>query len=294
MVVRPSFADSAAASYRVTGMDCASCAGKIEKAARSVPGVENVHVSTATQIMTITPAPPNLQDVERAVTGIGYHLHRIPGSDDHSDAAVPSSEPAHQKPAYRRALLIVVALNLGYGAIQMIGGFFSHSQAVKADALDFVGDGAITFLNVGAIAWSLAWRARAAFLQGIFLAILGIGVLAGTGFRILNETPPDVEMMGILGLIALLVNLTSAAVLIPHRSGDSNVRAVWLFSRNDAIGNLAVVLAAGLVHATGTRWPDLIVAALIAALFIHSASSIIADASRDLRPVLSADIKQRQ
>jgi len=275
--------EGTAVSYRVTGMDCASCAEKIERVARSFPSVQNVRVSIATQRMSMAPVPPNLHEIERAVEAIGYHLERISNSDDDAGGTSSTPDHTHQHPAYRRALLIVVALNLGYGAIQLAGGFLARSQAVKADALDFIGDGAITMLNVAAIGWSLALRARVALLQGIFLALLGIGVLGGVVFRVANETPPGVEMMGVLGLVALLVNLASAAVLIPHRSGDSNVRAVWLFSRNDALGNLAVVGAAALVYVTGSRWPDLIVAAAIAALFLHSAWSIIADARRDLR-----------
>ena len=121
-----------------------------------------------------------------------------------------------------------------------------------------------------AIGWSLAWRARAALIQGVFLGLLGIGVLANTAYRTLYLQTPGPELMGVLGMIALLVNVGAALVLLPHRSGDANVRAVWLFSRDDAIGNLAVVAAAALVAWTRTPWPDLIVAAVIAAHFLHS------------------------
>ncbi|WP_149536673.1 cation transporter [Siccirubricoccus phaeus] len=189
----------------------------------------------------------------------------------------------HITPGYRRALWIVVGLNVGYGLVEMVGGFVSGSQALKADALDFLGDGLITFLGLLAIGWSLAWRARSALIQGLFLGALGLGVLATTGYRVLVLNQPEAELMGLFGAIALVANVAAAAVLIPHRTGDANVRAVWLFSRNDAIGNLAVVVAAGLVWWTGTAWPDLAVAAVIAGLFLQSAWLIVRDARADLR-----------
>ena len=109
------------------------------------------------------------------------------------------------------------------------------------------------------------------------------GVLAATFYHVLVLNQPEAELMGLFGIVALVVNVLAAAVLIPHRTGDANVRAVWLFSRNDAIGNAAVVVAAGLVTWTGTVWPDLVVALVIAGLFLHSSWSIIRDARADLR-----------
>ncbi len=112
--------------------------------------------------------------------------------------------------------------------------------------------------------------------------MLGIGVLIVTAYRVLVIQQPEAEVMGILGLFAFGVNVAAAMVLIPHRHGDANVRAVWLFRRNDAIGNAAVVIAAVLVAWTQTPWPDLVVAVVIAALFLQSAWSIIRDANEDL------------
>ena len=270
--------------YRVTGMDCASCAAKIEKAARGV-GVEDVKVSTATQIMTLRTQPGRLAEVERAVTEIGYQLDRLdaPRASEASDDDELSKDLSHITPAYKRALWIVVALNVGYGLVEIVGGFLAGSQALKADALDFLGDGLITFLGLLAIGWSLLWRARSALIQGLFLGLLGLGVVASTIYRMIVQLPPEAELMGLFGIVALVVNVLAAAVLIPHRTGDANVRAVWLFSRNDAIGNAAVVVAAGLVTWTGTVWPDLVVALVIAGLFLHSSWSIIRDARADLR-----------
>lgn len=204
------------------------------------------------------------------------------GNDDDDDRI---QDYSHVTPAYRRALWIVVVLNVGYGLAEIVAGFVSGSQALKADALDFLGDGTITLLGLLAIGWSLVWRARSALLQGIFLGVLGLGILVTSAYRVFVLHQPEAEIMGLFGVIALVVNLASAWVLLPHRSGDANVRAVWLFSRNDAIGNVAVIIAAGLVAWTATPWPDLVVAVIIAGLFLQSSWAIIKDARRDLRTV---------
>lgn len=190
---------------------------------------------------------------------------------------------SHATAAYRRALWTVVILNLGMGAAEMVGGFVAGSQALKADALDFFGDGAITLLGLLALRWSAFWRSTSAFVQGLFLASLGIGVLISTAYRVFVHRTPEAETMGVFAMAALVVNVISTLFLVPHRTGDANARAVWLFSRNDALGNIAVIVAAGLVAITGTPWPDLVVAAVIASLFLHSAGSILADARRELR-----------
>ena len=260
--------------YRVGGMDCPACAAKIEQAVRAIDGVSAVRVSIASQLMTLDADVDAavLARVEQCVEDLGYHL----GTGTDAAAHTPGA-------GYRRALWIVVALNLGFGVIEMAGGVLAGSQALKADALDFVGDGLITFLGVLALGWPLVWRARSALLQGVFLGLLGIGVMVSTAYRVLVARQPDPEVMGLLGAAALVVNVAAAAVLIPHRSGDANVRAVWLFSRNDAIGNIAVIVAAGAVALTRHPWPDLAVAVVIAALFLHSSWSIIRDARTDLR-----------
>lgn len=272
------------ARYRVTGMDCPSCAAKIENATRKIEGVEEAKVSIASQVVTLLVVDPTTQlpAVEQAVTDLGYRLARV---GDQGQAADDDEicDLTHVQPAYKRALWIVVLLNVGYGLIEIVGGLLAGSQAVKADALDFIGDGLISFLGLIAIGWGLAARARAALLQGLFLVVLGVGVMINTGYRVFVLNQPEGELMGVFGVIALVVNVAAAMVLIPHRKGDANVRAVWLFSRNDAIGNAAVVFAAALVWWTRSPWPDLAVAAVIAALFLHSAWSIIAHARSDLR-----------
>ena len=186
-------------------------------------------------------------------------------------------------PAYRRALMIVIVLNLSMGVGEMIGGVLATSQSLKADALDFLGDGAITLVGLLALRWSPVWRAKTAWLQGVSLALLGLGVLGNAVYRSFVRDLPDAGVMGVLGGIALVVNVVSAVLLVPHRHGDANARAVWLFSRNDALGNVAVIAAAGLVGWTGTSWPDLVVAVVIASLFLHSSWEILVNARKELR-----------
>ncbi|MCA0377164.1 MAG: cation transporter [Gemmatimonadetes bacterium] len=261
---------STRAQYRVVGMDCADDAAELAAAVRAVPGIETVEVSVATGMLTATTAnPARFADAERAAAAAGYPLQS-------------ATTPAAVNPAYRRALWIVVLLNSGYGVVEAIAGFVSDSQALKADALDFLGDGAISFIGLLALAWPLQRRARVALAQGLFLGALGLGVIGSTIYRVLVQRQPEAEVMGLFGLIALAVNVAAAVALIPHRTGDANARAIWLFSRNDALGNLAVVVAAALVAWTASPWPDLVVAFVIAALFLQSAWSIVRDARREL------------
>ncbi len=266
--------------YRVTGMDCASCAAKIEKAVRAA-GVDNPHVSLASQILTLNvrPTDERLVAVVSAVSDAGYHLDLLRSEDE----ATEEPKPTHMTAGYRQALWIVIGLNVGYGIIEMVGGILSGSQALKADALDFLGDGLITSLGLFAIGWSIVWRARSALIQGVFLGVLGLGVVGTTTYRIFAGIPIEAGLMGMIALVALAVNVAAALVLVPHRAGDANVRAVWLFSRNDALGNAAVVVAAGLVAWSGSRWPDLIVAFVIAGLFLQSSWVIVRDALNDMR-----------
>ncbi len=191
---------------------------------------------------------------------------------------------AGHDPAYKRALWIVIVLNLGFGVVEMVGGFAAGSQALKADALDFIGDGSITLVGLLALGWPKRMRTRVALTQGWFLALLGIAVIAGAIWRAMNAVPPEADLMGGLGVAGLAVNVAAALALLRFReSGDAGARAIWLFSRNDALANVAVIIAAGLVAWLQSAWPDLMVAAVIAGLFLHSAGEIIRDAVVDLR-----------
>jgi len=191
---------------------------------------------------------------------------------------------AQHDPAYRRALIIVVVLNLGFGVCELVGGFVANSQALKADSLDFIGDGSISLLGLLALAWSARARAKVALTQGLFLGALGLAVIAYAFWRALHATLPQAELMGGIGIVALAVNVSAALVLSRFREGDANVRAIWLFSRNDAVANVAVIIAAGLVAWTDKAWPDLAVAGVIALLFLHSAFEIVRNARSELGP----------
>jgi Co/Zn/Cd efflux system component len=273
-----------AARFRVTGMDCSACAAKIEKVAKAQPGVLDVRVSIASgeMLLKLGDGSRGLADLESAVSGLGYSLTRLDRS-----GVDQTSNASHLAPGYKRALWIVVLLNAGYGTVELAGGLVAGSQAVKADALDFIGDGLISWLGLIAIGWGMSARAKAAYAQGVFLGFLGVGVVATTIFRVFVLHTPGAELMGLFGAVALVVNVLAAVALLPYRNGDANVRAVWLFSRNDAVGNLAVVIAAGLVAWTNSPWPDLVVAAVIAGLFLQSAFVIIRDARRDMDLVAS-------
>ena len=201
----------------------------------------------------------------------------------HSCACHGDEERAARDPAYRRALLIVIVLNIGFGLFELAGGFWAGSQALKADALDFLGDGSITFVGLLALGWATSTRARIAQVQGAFLGALGFSVLGLAIWRALNAIPPDAELMGGIGIAALAVNVTAAMALTPFREqGDAQARGIWLFSRNDAINNIAVVVAAALVFWFESAWPDIIVAAVIATIFLHSAWEIMRDAKSEL------------
>jgi cation diffusion facilitator family transporter len=190
---------------------------------------------------------------------------------------------AHADPAYRRALWLVVVLNLGFGLAEMVGGFLAGSQALKADSLDFIGDGSISLLGLLALAGSPRARGGIALAQGLFLGAMGVLVLAFAAWRALNATPPEAGLMGGIGIAALAVNASVVLLLLRFRAGDANVRAIWLFSRNDSLANVAVIVGAAFVAAFDSAWPDILVAVAIAALFLHSAFDIVSDARRELR-----------
>lgn len=186
-------------------------------------------------------------------------------------------------PAYKRALWAVIAINGTMFLAESGAGIFAGSQALKADALDFLGDTATYGITLFVIGLPLVWRARAALLKGVSLGAMGLWVLSSTAYHVLILGLPQAEVMGGVGFLALAANLTSVMVLLKHRNGDANVRSVWLCSRNDAIGNVAVIIAASGVWATGSAWPDLIVAGGMASIFLWSSAQIIQQAAGELR-----------
>ncbi|MEQ8664881.1 MAG: cation transporter [Rhodospirillales bacterium] len=184
--------------------------------------------------------------------------------------------------AFRRALWAVIAINGLMFAVEISAGAFAGSKALQADALDFLGDTATYALSLYVIGMSIRARARAALFKGLSLAAMGTWVLGSSIYQIFVIGVPKAEVMGVVGFLALAANMASVVILMRFRDGDANVRSVWLCSRNDAIGNIAVMLAAAGVWATGTGWPDLIVAALMAALFSWSAIQIIRQARQEM------------
>lgn len=188
-------------------------------------------------------------------------------------------------PAYKRALWTVIAINGVMFVVEMGAGIGAQSQALQADALDFLGDTLTYGLSLMVIGSALAVRARVALLKGLSLALMGLWVFGATAYRVIDGGVPEAPVMGIVGALALMANLASVGILLRFRDGDSNVRSVWLCSRNDAIGNVAVMFAAAGVWGTQTGWPDLVVAGAMATLFLWSSVQIIRLALRELGEV---------
>jgi Co/Zn/Cd efflux system component len=186
-------------------------------------------------------------------------------------------------PGYLRVLWIVIAVNASMFVIEMASGIAAGSMALQADALDFLGDTATYAISLYVIGRAAGVRASAALLKGVSLGALGLWVFGATVYRVFVLGVPDGLVMGGVGMLAFAANAISALLLLRYRDGDANVRSVWLCSRNDAIGNLAVILAAGGVWSTATAWPDLIVAAFMAGLFLWSSIGIIRQALAEHR-----------
>ncbi len=176
---------------------------------------------------------------------------------------------------YKRRLWLVIAINAAMFAVEMTAGHLARSQALQADALDFFADAVTYAVSLAVIGASLRVRSTAAIAKGISLLAMGLWVFGATVWRVLYVGVPEAEIMGVIGFLALVANLVSVLILVRYKDGDANVRSVWLCSRNDAIGNVAVMVAALGVWGTSTGWPDLVVAAIMAGLFLTSAVQIL-------------------
>lgn len=184
---------------------------------------------------------------------------------------------------YKRRLWIVIALNATMFVVEMAAGHAAKSQALQADALDFFGDALTYGISLAVIGASIRVRSMAAMAKGISLLLMGLWVFGSTLWRVFFTAVPEAQIMGVIGFLALATNLASVLILARYKDGDANVRSVWLCSRNDAIGNVAVMLAALGVWGTATGWPDLIVAGIMAGLFLSSSFQIIRQAMAEKR-----------
>lgn len=184
---------------------------------------------------------------------------------------------------YKRRLWLVIAINAAMFVVEMTAGQLARSQALQADALDFFADAMTYGISLAVIGASLRTRASAALAKGASLFLMGLWVFGSTAYRVFYLGVPEAGVMGAIGFMALAANVASVLILMSYKDGDANVRSVWLCSRNDAIGNVAVMLAALGVWGTTTGWPDIIVASLMAALFLSSSFQILRQGLNEYR-----------
>ncbi|MCL6233538.1 MULTISPECIES: cation transporter [Acinetobacter] len=198
-------------------------------------------------------------------------------------ACTCSHEPAPSKPnsKFRIALWIALIINAMMFLVELIGGAYAHSSALWADSLDFFGDAVNYGVSLAVLGASLYWRATVALVKGFVMAAFGIVVIAKVLYAYANGIAPEPITMGLIGILALVANVICAYVLYAFREGDSNMQSVWLCSRNDAIGNVAVILAAVGVFGIGSLWPDLIVAAIMAILGLTGGYQVIRKALQE-------------
>jgi Co/Zn/Cd efflux system component len=213
--------------------------------------------------------------------GVHCHDHCHSGPDAHGAAAPPP-------PGYRRALWIALIVNAAMAAVEVTAGLHAGSVSLLADAIDFLGDAANYGVSLFVLGMALAWRARAALLKGLSMGLFGVFVLGKAAWVAASGTVPEPLTMGLVGTLALLANLGVAALLYAWREGDANMRSVWLCTRNDAIGNVAVVAAAVGVFGTGSAWPDLLVAGVMGTLALTAAVTVVRQARGELRQVAAA------
>jgi Co/Zn/Cd efflux system component len=200
---------------------------------------------------------------------------------DHHDHA--HTHGSAQDPRYRRVLWIALVLNAAMFAIEIGAGLQSDSVSLLADAVDFFGDAVNYGLSLAVLGMALTWRAKAAALKGVSMGLFGLWVLGAAGWNLWHGVVPEARTMGIVGTLALLVNVGVAVLLYAWREGDANMRSVWLCTRNDALSNLAVLAAALGVFGTGQGWPDLAVAAVMGMLALSSSTVVLRRARTELR-----------
>ena len=195
----------------------------------------------------------------------------------------PSEATLSDDARYRRVLWLALAINGAMFGFEVVFGLIADSLSLQADALDFFGDAANYAISLALLGRAIRWRARGAAIKSGAMALFGAWVLGAAIYRVFVGGVPDAAIMGAVGLLALFANLVCAGLLFRFRRGDANMRSVWLCSRNDAIANIAVILAALAVAVTGTGWADLGVAVVIASLAASAGISVIRQAHAELR-----------
>jgi Co/Zn/Cd efflux system component len=180
----------------------------------------------------------------------------------------------------RRILQVVLLINAVMFLTESVAGVVAHSTALFADSLDMLGDAIVYGFSLYVIGRGVAWQARAALLKGVIMGAFGIALLVQVAFKIAHGVTPTVEVMGLVGTLAFAANLGCLALLWRRRGDDINMRSAWICSRNDVIGNAAVLVAAGAVAVTGSPWPDIVIGLLVASVFARSAVQVVRDASR--------------
>lgn len=183
---------------------------------------------------------------------------------------------------YRRVLWVALVINAAMFAVEIGAGVRAGSASLLADAIDFLGDAANYGISLWVLSMALAWRSRAAMLKAASMLVFGVAVLGRVAWGAWQGIPPEPVTMGAVGILALAANLGVAVLLYAWREGDANMRGVWLCTRNDALGNVAVMLAALGVFGTGSSWPDLAVAAVMAGLAISGGWSVLQQARHEL------------
>jgi cation diffusion facilitator family transporter len=196
-------------------------------------------------------------------------------------------EVAAMRERHGRVLWIVLALNTLMFVVEGWAGLLAHSTSLLADALDMLGDALVYGFSLFVLARSSRWQAGAALVKGAFMLGLGLAVLGEAADKVFHPLMPGAETMGIVGTVALAANVVCFALLYRHRGDNLNMSSTWLCSRNDLIANVAVLLAAGATYLVASRWPDIVVGCVIAALFLRSASGVLRDAVRALWPSAS-------
>ena len=186
-------------------------------------------------------------------------------------------------PKYRKILWVALAINAGMFIVEVVGGFNANSVSLMADAIDFFGDAMNYAISLLVLSMPLMWRARAALLKGITRGVFGLFILASAAWSFTHGKLPEPYTMGEIATLALIANVSVALMLYAYREGDANMRSVWLCSRNDAIGNLAVMLAALGVFGSGSAWPDLLVALIMAGLSLSASVQVSRQALMELK-----------